>query len=82
MLAVPPEPLLQQVVEISGADHLGLAREDPLQEEVVHLLVRVGGQVGQDDQAVVPVVAVADGRQTTRRRYLELVLDGIRVRPR
>jgi hypothetical protein len=46
--------LLQQGGQVRGTDHLGLAGEDPLDQEVVDFLVRVGGQVREDDQAVVP----------------------------
>jgi hypothetical protein len=59
----PARNLRQQAVQVRRADHLGLAREDPFHQEPVHLLVPVGGQILQHDQAVIPIVAIANGRQ-------------------
>ena len=51
------------VVQVGAGDHVSLAREDPLGQEVMHAGLGVGAEVGDDEDAVVAVVGVADGGQ-------------------
>jgi hypothetical protein len=45
------------------ADDVGVGKENVLDEDIVDVLVAVGAPVGQDDQLVVEVGCLPEGRQ-------------------